>query len=197
MPPLDDKIDGHARQPVERMPPAPVSAEIKTPSAQEAPAEPEDIYAETESVQAPASERRPEAPVEAAPEAPPLVETEGALSPQPSAVSPQPSAVSAPPKDPLLRDIEAAMQEDLEDLYRQLPPARQAVFRARGEQAARKIRALVAAAHAHVKKIFRLLFDWLRLIPGVNRFFLEQEAKIKTDKILAAAEEERRRGRLA
>jgi len=27
--------------------------------------------------------------------------------------------------------------------------------------------------------------DWLKILPGVNKFFLEQEAKIKTDKILA------------
>jgi hypothetical protein len=26
--------------------------------------------------------------------------------------------------------------------------------------------------------------QWLKLLPGVNRFFLEQEAKIKTDRII-------------
>jgi len=26
--------------------------------------------------------------------------------------------------------------------------------------------------------------NWLKLIPGVNKFFLEQEAKIKTDEVL-------------
>jgi hypothetical protein len=45
-----------------------------------------------------------------------------------------------------------------------------------------------------VKKILALIRDWLKLIPGVNRFFLEQEAKIKTDKILLAAEEKKQQG---
>jgi hypothetical protein len=43
------------------------------------------------------------------------------------------------------------------------------------------------------KKIFVLIRAWLKIIPGVNRFFLEQEAKIKTDKILFVTEEEKKR----
>ena len=35
-----------------------------------------------------------------------------------------------------------------------------------------------------VKKIFILIISWLKIIPGVNKFFLEQEAKIKADRIL-------------
>jgi len=36
--------------------------------------------------------------------------------------------------------------------------------------------------------IMELVYEWLRMIPKVNKFFLEQEAKIKTDKLLKYAE---------
>lgn len=174
----------------------------------EAASEPEDVFAEVE----PAAETPAE--VAAAPEVAeegerepttphPSFEKEGTrpeevpvVEEAPVAAAPVAAQPAAAPKDPLLADIESALQEDLEDLYKQLPPARQKQFRVRGEQAATSIRQLLVSAHANVKKIFQIIADWLKLIPGVNRFFLEQEAKIKTDKILAAAEEERRRGHL-
>ena len=33
-------------------------------------------------------------------------------------------------------------------------------------------------------KIIDVIKKWLSIIPGINKFFLEQEAKIKTDKIM-------------
>jgi len=41
----------------------------------------------------------------------------------------------------------------------------------------------VRTAKFSFRKALGLIRDWLRIIPGVNRFFLEQEAKIKADKI--------------
>jgi hypothetical protein len=35
-----------------------------------------------------------------------------------------------------------------------------------------------------VNKIIDLIRRWLKLIPGINKFFLEQEVKIKADKII-------------
>ena len=40
-----------------------------------------------------------------------------------------------------------------------------------------------------IKKIFELLLQWLKLLPGVNKFFLEQEAKIKVDQIMSLREQ--------
>ena len=40
------------------------------------------------------------------------------------------------------------------------------------------------ATTGKAKKIFQLILEWLKLLPGINRFFLEQEAKIKTDRII-------------
>ncbi len=146
----------------------------------------------------PSPEFSPERVAETAPEhaaesAPASAETPPAdLPPAPPPAAAR--AAAAPPKDPLLQSIESAMQEGLEDLYRQLPPERRTVFRTRGEQVAAQIRTLLSSAKVKAKNIFRLLVDWLKMLPGTSRFYLEQEAKIKTDKILLAAEEERRRG---
>lgn len=99
-------------------------------------------------------------------------------------------------KDQFLQDIELALSEGLEDIYRQLPPDRRKIFKTRGEKLAEEIRILLVAAKAEAKRIFQMIMDWLKTLPGVSRFYLEQEAKIKTDKILTAAAEERRRGLL-
>jgi len=65
-----------------------------------------------------------------------------------------------------------------------MTPEKQGEFKQKGEETAGKIRSMVETAKENARKIFDLIRDWLRVIPGVNRFFLEQEAKIKTDKIL-------------
>lgn len=95
-----------------------------------------------------------------------------------------------PPVAPIVRDqlttqVEKIMEEGLRDAYRALTSVQQQEFRLKGEETARKIRDLLKSAQVRVKKIFRLILAWLKLLPGVNRFFLEQEAKIKADKIIA------------
>ena len=77
------------------------------------------------------------------------------------------------------------MEDGLNDSYQRLSPVAKQEFKLKGEQTASQIRELLKSAHVKVKKILRLILDWLRMLPGVNHFFLEQEAKIKTDKIIA------------
>lgn len=98
------------------------------------------------------------------------------------AVRPTPMAV--PVKDPELVKIEKVLEEDLEDFYYSLPPNRQAAFKKRGEETALKIRILIHKTKVNIKKIIHLIRQWLKMLPGVNRFFLEQESKIKADKIV-------------
>ena len=96
-------------------------------------------------------------------------------------------ATALPPVAPekiQLKDIERILSEDLEEIYWQLPPDKQQEFRRAGEETARKIKKLLESAKIKVKKIARLVWDWLKIIPGVNKFFLEKESKIKTDEIL-------------
>lgn len=101
-------------------------------------------------------------------------------------VLPTPVPAAAPvyvPKDPLTQEIENVLSEDLTDVFLSLSPEKRAIFKAKGEETASAIQKLLVNAHANAKKIFSLIRAWLKLLPGVNRFFLEQEAKIKTDKI--------------
>ncbi len=90
-----------------------------------------------------------------------------------------------PIRDTISVEVEKIMEEGLRDAFVKLPPADREMFKIKGEQTAYQIRDLLRATHVKVKKVFALLMEWLKLLPGVNRFFLEQEAKIKADKIIA------------
>lgn len=88
-------------------------------------------------------------------------------------------------KDDLTMQVEHIMEEGMADAFRAMTPVQQQEFKLKGERTALDIRALLEKTKVKVKKIFRLLLDWLKIIPGVNKFFLVQEAKIKADKIMA------------
>ncbi len=99
-----------------------------------------------------------------------------------------PARVSAPvvvaaPKDELLLRIEKILEEDLGDLYTKLPPTAQPLFKQKGEEASLEIAGMVKSLSLKVKRALELVRKWLLTIPGVNKFFLEQQAKIKIDKI--------------
>lgn len=87
-------------------------------------------------------------------------------------------------RDELSVQIENIMAEGLTDAYSELTPVQQQEFKIKGEQTAWKIRVLLKQTKIKIKKIFQLLLEWLKLLPGINRLFLEQEAKIKADKII-------------
>lgn len=91
-------------------------------------------------------------------------------------------------KDELTIRIEKVMEENMTDVFRELSKVQQQEFKMKGEETAYKIRQALKKTHVKVKEIFRLLIEWLRMLPGINKFFLEQEAKIKADKILAIRE---------
>lgn len=102
------------------------------------------------------------------------------------------SLASSQTVHPLTGKIEAILEEDLTDLYLKMSSDQQKTFKRQGEETSSKIGQLLAQAKVNAKKIFDLLRAWLKLIPGVNRFFLEQEAKIKTDKILLMHDQEKK-----
>lgn len=91
-------------------------------------------------------------------------------------------------KSPLHQTLEAILEEDLEDLYFSLPENKQQEFKIKGEETTKKIAYLLTNTKATFRKIFKLIFQWLKIIPGVNKFFIEQEAKIKADRILEIKE---------
>ncbi|HTW96594.1 MAG TPA: hypothetical protein VMD74_02970 [Candidatus Methylomirabilis sp.] len=82
------------------------------------------------------------------------------------------------------KQIENFLARGLEDIYLGLPLEKQAEFRQRGEETAKKINKLLEKTKINLGKIVNLIKKWLSLIPGVNKYFLEQEAKIKADEII-------------
>lgn len=103
----------------------------------------------------------------------------------------EPAAQAAvPQKSATQEEIEGILQADLEEIYQQMDEEHKVLFKEKGEETASKITELVESAKATAKKVVGLIVDWLKVIPGVNKFFLEQEAKIKADKILGLATKE-------
>jgi len=82
------------------------------------------------------------------------------------------------------KQIEKILEEDLDQVYMELSPPNQMRFRQAGEETANLINNLLDKAKVKVAKILKLIKKWLSIIPSINNFFLEQTAKIKTDKIL-------------
>lgn len=119
----------------------------------------------------------------------PGIETEAGPTAAPPAARPAgPEVPKLPPvTSPLTREIETILAEGLEEVYRSLPAASQRAFRAEGERVASTLSALIESLKVKAKQVLTLIRNWLKLIPGINRFFLEQEAKIKTDRILELA----------
>jgi len=82
------------------------------------------------------------------------------------------------------KEIDNFLAEGLSETFLAMSPEKQKVFKAEGEKTARKINELLNAAKINVSKIVSLIKKWLSLITGINKFFLDQEAKIKADKII-------------
>jgi len=95
------------------------------------------------------------------------------------------------PKDEVTVEVEKILEEGLQTYYNEMPETAQARFRTKGVEVSTQIANMVRVFHLQAKKVLKLIRDWLLTIPGVNRFFLEQEAKIKTDR-LAELERTRR-----
>lgn len=110
----------------------------------------------------------------------PQHEVEGAL---PSG-HPQRPAVGVQAKDPLILEIENILEQDLGAVYQQLSEPQKTIVRQEGERAASLIRTLLEQVKVKAKSVLNVIRRWLRLIPGINKFFSEQEAKIKTDKMM-------------
>lgn len=91
-------------------------------------------------------------------------------------------------KDNLTIHIEKIMEEGLADAYMELTAVQQQEFKLKGEETAFKIKELLRQTKVKIKEIFKLLVEWLRTLPGVNKYYIEQEAKIKADKLLALKE---------
>ncbi len=110
-----------------------------------------------------------------------------------TAVAADQTQVVEPVKDPITTEIENILAGDLTDMFLKMPADKQTAFKRAGEETASKIKDIMDQGKFKARKVVDLIKNWLRMIPGVNKFFLEQEAKIKTDKIMLMAEQKKNR----
>ncbi len=83
-----------------------------------------------------------------------------------------------------LKKIDKILSAGLEDAYLSLSPELKKEFKVKGEETTIKINMLLNKVKVNFGKIVKLIKKWLLIIPRINPFFLEQEAKIKADRIL-------------
>ena len=88
-------------------------------------------------------------------------------------------------KDELTVEVERVLEDGLGDFYATLNSTEKEKFKIKGEHAATEITIMVRTMKINFKRVLWLIRDWLLTFPGINKFFLEQEAKIKVDTIKA------------
>jgi len=81
-------------------------------------------------------------------------------------------------------DIDNILADGLDEIFLKMDPNQQKEFRQKGEETVIKINTLLDRAQVKMNKVIALIKQWLQMIPGINHFFLEQEAKIKADRIV-------------
>lgn len=96
---------------------------------------------------------------------------------------PEPGAPKTTPQT-IQKAVENILADGLKKLYLELQPVERQAFKIKGEQTAAKIGDLLKQAKIKVQEIIRLILDWLKMLPGVSKYFLEQEAKIKAERII-------------
>ena len=81
------------------------------------------------------------------------------------------------------------LSEDMTELMAPLSTDKKQEVQAEGLKAIQKLQLLLRRTHLRFRQVLQLIWHWLKRIPGINRFFLEQEAKKKTEEILEFKEE--------
>lgn len=92
-------------------------------------------------------------------------------------------------QDETFTRVEKILEEDLEDLVAGMNPEDKEKFEKKGLEVSGQIANMIRALKLKMEKAVSLIRDWLRTIPGVNKYFLEQAAKIKADKMMDLEEE--------
>ncbi len=87
-------------------------------------------------------------------------------------------------KDEVAVEVDKILEDGLGDFVEDMPAEARQRFLSKGQEVSGQIAGMVRGFRVEVRRVIQLIQDWLQTIPGVNRFFLEQEAKIKTDRIV-------------
>jgi hypothetical protein len=94
-------------------------------------------------------------------------------------------ATSATDAQAYVQRVESILSDGLAETYQGLDPATQIQFRRVGEETATTVARMLQQTKVQVQKVVQLILVWLKIIPHANPYFLEQEAKIKADALLA------------
>jgi len=81
-------------------------------------------------------------------------------------------------------EIDVILSEGLDEIFLKMKPEEQKIFQKKGEETVIKINELLNQTKVKINKIVALIRKWLAMVSGINKFFLEQEVKIKADKII-------------
>ena len=84
----------------------------------------------------------------------------------------------------ILQQVEEILSNNMDKAFLSMDVATQHKFKTKGEQTGRQITSLLQKGKATVQKITSLILEWLRIIPQVNKHYIEQEAKIKAENII-------------
>jgi len=120
--------------------------------------------------------------LEEAPTQSPVAQDAGASSAQ----VPEAIVESAPP-DEVIVEVEKILEDGLGDFVETMPEDARQRFLSKGKEVSTKIALMVRTLKVELNNVIQLIREWLMTIPSVNRYFLEQEAKIKTDRIITLA----------
>jgi len=82
------------------------------------------------------------------------------------------------------KQVENILAKDLAEIYLSLDQQKRREFKTKGEETADKINKLLSKTKIDIGGIIKLIKKWLSLIPGMNKYFLEKEAKIKVDELV-------------
>jgi len=93
------------------------------------------------------------------------------------------------PKDEVMIEVEKVLEDGLADVYKSLPDSAKPIFKKKGEETASTLAQMVRSLNIQFKNALKMIRDWLLTIPKVNKFFLEQEAKLKVDMLKELVDE--------
>lgn len=103
------------------------------------------------------------------------------------------SLPAAEQADEVLSLVKDILEEDLEEYVTKMPEATRERFENKGREIATRISNMVRSGKVQNKRVVLLIREWLLTIPAVNKFFMEQVAKIKTDSVLKFEQEHRKK----
>lgn len=91
-------------------------------------------------------------------------------------------------KDEVTTEVEKILEDGLGEYIPDMPEEARVRFITKGGEVAGQLSVMVRTLNVQATIVIELIKEWLLTIPGVNRYFIEQESKIKTDRIMSLAE---------